>query len=141
MFKKPRRAIDRVFIHCSAASRKDIDAEEIDLWHRQRGWSGIGYHFFIKTDGTLEKGRDLEKTPAAQAGHNRGTIAICLNGLKLSDFTSAQFKTLNELCSEINREYSGDITFWPHNAVARKACPVFDIYKELPINPKTRKML
>lgn len=141
MFKKPKRTVDRVFLHCSAASRKNIDAEEIDLWHKQRGWSGIGYHYFIKTDGTLEEGRDLEKTPAAQAWNNRGTIAICLNGLKLSDFTKAQFKTLNKLCKEINTEYNGRVSFWPHNAVAAKACPVFDVYKVLPVDPNTRKYI
>ncbi len=140
-FRKPKRSVKKVFLHCSAASRKNIDAEEIDLWHRQRGFNEIGYHFFIKTDGTLEEGRNIEKTPAAQRWHNRGSIAICLNGLKLSDFTKAQFKTLNKLCKEINIAYGGNITFWPHNAVAAKACPVYNVYDVLPVDEKTRKYI
>ena len=134
-FKKPRRAVNRVFIHCSAASRKNINAREIDSWHKQRGWSGIGYHFFIKTDGTLEVGRDLESTPAAQAGHNTGTIAICLNGLKSSDFTQEQVETLKDLCKTIDDQYKGmfkrGVTFHGHREVnAGKTCPVFN-YKDV----------
>lgn len=136
IFKKPKRAVQRVFLHCSAASRKNINAKEIDRWHKQRGWSGIGYHFFIKTDGTLEVGRNIERTPAAQGGHNRGTIAICLNGLLKSDFTEEQFVTLKDLCDEIDEAYEGKITFWPHNAVAAKACPVFDYKAVLQLDDK-----
>ena len=141
MFKKPKRKINRVFIHCSAASRKSVDAEEVDLWHRQRGWSEIGYHYFIKSDGTLEKGRSLERTPAAQRWHNRHTIAICLNGLKKSDFNGKQFATLKILCSRINKLYNGKITFHGHSEVANKACPVFDYKKVLLLDRKGRSQL
>lgn len=135
-FRKPRRAVDRVFIHCSAASRKNITAEEIDRWHKQRGWSGIGYHYFIRTDGTLEEGRPLWKTPAAQGGHNRGTIAICLNGLKVEDFTEAQFRSLRNLCEMINVAYSGKVTFHGHTEVSAKTCPVFDYKSVLQLDRK-----
>ena len=129
------RKIKRVFIHCSAASRTNIDAEEIDLWHRQRGWSGIGYHFFIKTSGKLEIGRDIEKTPAAQRFHNRHTIAICLNGLKKSDFTENQFIMLRNLCAEI-KQGRPNITFHGHCEVSAKACPVFDYKSVLKLDKK-----
>lgn len=131
MFKKPKRAVSKVFIHCSAASRVTVDAKEVDLWHKQNGWAGIGYHFFIKTDGTLEKGRDLERIPTAQSGHNTGSIAICLNGLLVSDFTEAQFNTLRALCKEIDNEYKKKITFHGHCEVSPKTCPVFDYKKVL----------
>ena len=130
MFKKPKRVVKRVFIHCSAASRKSVDAKEVDSWHKQRGWSEIGYHYFIKTDGTLEEGRSLEKIPAAQSRHNRETIAICLNGLLNEDFTAAQFTTLTMLCREICVQYGGKVTFHGHCEVSSKTCPVFN-YKRV----------
>lgn len=136
MFKKLKRPIDRVFIHCSAASRANVDAEEIDLWHRQRGFAMIGYHYFIKTDGTLEEGRPLERVPAAQSRENKGTIAICLNGLKVKDFNECQFRTLRDLCKEINKAYGGKITFHGHKEVATKACPVFDYKNVLQLDSK-----
>jgi len=91
MFDKPNRFVDRVFLHCSASDHANHDnVATMDRWHRERGWSGVGYHLFIRKDGTLEDGRDLERTPAAQSGHNRGSIAICLHGLKIEKFTSAR---------------------------------------------------
>lgn len=101
------------------------DVKVIKKWHvKGNGWSDIGYHFFIKKDGTLQVGRDIERVPAAQKGHNIGTITICVHGLE--DFTEAQFATLRKLCAEINKAYNGEITFHGHNEVANKACPVFD---------------
>lgn len=126
-FEKPNRPVNRVFLHCSASDNPDHDSVDvIDRWHRERGWSGCGYHFFIRKSGLIEIGRSLEKTPAAQAGNNRGTIAICLHGLKLEGFTIAQFEALQRLCYQIDHAFEEGVTFHGHNEVAAKACPVFD---------------
>lgn len=120
-----------MFIHCSASDHPDHDDVSVmDKWHRQRGWSGVGYHFFIKKDGTLQAGRHLERVPAAQAGHNRGTIAICLHGLNEDLFTESQFRTLKQLARDINLSYNGRVTFHGHKEVSAKSCPVFD-YKQV----------
>lgn len=130
-FRKPARFVGRVFLHCSASDNPDHDnVATMDLWHKQRGWTGVGYHFFIRKSGLLEIGRDIEKVPAAQEGHNAGSIAICLHGLARDKFTEAQFRTLVGLCHQINEAYAGHVTFHGHCEVARKACPVFD-YKSL----------
>ena len=40
------RKITEIIIHCSATTEgKDFTVEDIDRWHRQRGFNGIGYHF------------------------------------------------------------------------------------------------
>lgn len=131
-FQKPARPVSRVFLHCSASDNPDHDsAATIDAWHREKGWAGIGYHFFIRKDGRLEKGRDLEKVPAAQENNNVGTIAICLHGLAKEKFTEAQMRTLRGLCLDIDHAYAGRVSFHGHCEVARKACPVFDYRVEL----------
>ena len=130
-FIKPKRGVDRVFLHCSASPNPDHgDVEIIRAWHHQRGWNDIGYHYFIPFKGNLQNGRSLEKTPAAQFGHNTGTIAICLHGLYKHNFTLNQFETLQKLCKQIDSAYDGKITFHGHCEVSAKACPVFD-YKEV----------
>ena len=131
-FKKPNRKVTRVFLHCSASDNPAHDnVATIDAWHKQNGWAGIGYHFFIRWGGALEDGRNLELTPAAQAGNNAGTIAICLHGLKVANFTQNQFETLRALCHQINDAYGGKVTFHGHCEVAAKTCPVFDYRKIL----------
>ena len=141
-FVKPARPVNRVFLHCSASDRPEHDsAAVIDAWHKQRGWTGIGYHFFVRKDGTLEPGRSLEKTPAAQEGNNTGTIAICLHGLAREAFTEAQFATLRTLCDQINQVYGGLVTFHGHCEVAAKACPVFSYREVLGIDKDGRMSL
>jgi peptidoglycan hydrolase-like protein with peptidoglycan-binding domain len=130
-FKKPARPVTKVFIHCSASDNPAHDnVATIDQWHRENGWAGVGYHFFIRKFGRLEMGRDLEKVPAAQAPYNAGTIAICLHGLSINAFTLEQFDTLQGLCHQINEAYDGAVTFHGHSEVAKKTCPVF-IYRDV----------
>ncbi len=127
-FERPERLVDRVFLHCSASDNPaHDDIEVIRKWHVQsNGWSDVGYHYFIRKSGRVEAGRNLEHTPAAQGGHNRGTIAICLHGLKVDQFSVKQFRALSTLCREINAAYEGQLTFHGHCEVSNKTCPVFD---------------
>lgn len=130
-FQKPKRPVSRVFIHCSASDNPDFDnVATMDLWHRQRGWSQVGYHLFIRKSGLIEVGRSLELVPAAQQGNNSGTIAICLHGLEEQKFTDEQLQALIVLCHQINQAYRGDVTFHGHCEVAAKACPVIN-YKAI----------
>jgi N-acetylmuramoyl-L-alanine amidase len=131
-FPKPNRVVYNTFIHCSASDNPaHDDVEVIRQWHLERGWSDIGYHFFIRKNGTIEAGRDLERTPAAQKGYNTGSIAICIHGLELNLFTDLQLEALRCLCNEINRAYS-DMTFHGHNEVnSNKTCPVIDVKEVL----------
>ncbi len=126
-FTKPRRAVSRVFLHCSASDLPEHDDVAVmRQWHLANGWSDVGYHFFIRKDGVIQPGRALELVPAAQAGHNTGSIAICLHGLDKGRFTDAQFASLRARAGEINAAYGGAVTFHGHCEVSAKACPVFD---------------
>lgn len=137
MFKKPIRSVQRVFLHCSASDNPTHDnVATMTAWHKARGFNTIGYHFFISKDGKVHIGRNIESTPAAQAGNNLATIAICLHGLKKELFTQAQFNSLKQLVSEINKAYSGKVTFHGHREVAAKSCPVFDYKTVLGLDKK-----
>lgn len=132
MFEKPKRPVERVFLHCSA-SEMDIDGQtmvdEIRKWHLARGFSNVGYHFLIDKAGQIMNGRSLETSPAAQKGHNTGTIAIMVHGL--TDFPQIMLDACKFLCMEINVAYEGRISFHGHREVSStKTCPVFN-YKSL----------
>lgn len=78
------RKIERIVWHTAAHGRDgqafDTTATQIDQWHRERGWSEIGYNVVIRFDGTVEKGRDPRKVPAGVAGINETTYHICFSG-------------------------------------------------------------
>lgn len=132
LFEKPERQIDRVFLHCSASDDEFLEGEglvgTVRNWHLARNFSDVGYHFLIDKLGKVMLGRDLEKIPAAQKGHNTGTIAIMVHGL--TDFAPASLTACHQLCKQINTVYEGRISFHGHCEVSSKSCPVFD-YKSL----------
>lgn len=127
---KVSRRISKVFVHCSASDNPAHDnIETIRKWHLERGFKEVGYHYFITKAGDVVQGRGLELIPAAQEGHNTGSIAICLHGLEKQNFTEAQFKALNQLADSIQAVYP-QVTFHGHCEVSRKACPVLP-YKQV----------
>jgi len=91
-------AVKYLAVHCSATpTGRDIGAAELDAMHRQRGFLKIGYHYVIRLDGRVEKGRSDAEVGAHVEGHNSESIGICLVGgvdanLKPeAGFTDAQF--------------------------------------------------
>ena len=67
-----------VVIHHSASH--DVSANEIDRWHKERGWNGIGYHFVIRENGAIEMGRAWNQQGAHARGMNRTHLGICITG-------------------------------------------------------------
>jgi N-acetylmuramoyl-L-alanine amidase len=142
-FEKPKRKINRVFLHCSASDvEKHDDVSVMRDWHvNGRKWSDVGYHLFIKKDGTVQDGRSLERTPCSAKGHNTSTIAICCHGLKREKFTQQQFNSIHDLCNQINIEYDGKVSFHGHVEVANKSCPVYDYKGVLNLDGDGRMVL
>lgn len=135
--RKPNRPVNRVFLHCSASDHAHHDSAKVmEAWHLDRGFKEIGYHFFIRKDGSIQVGRDLEKVPAAQEGNNTRTIAICLHGLRKELFTIAQMNAVKAICQRLHFVYNGKVSFHGHCEVSSKSCPVFDYKAVLKLDPK-----
>lgn len=101
--------LTKVVIHHSASL--DVSVSTIDNWHRQRGFSEIGYHFVIRANGKIEKGRDIHKKGAHAKGRNN-YIGICLTGY--DSFTDSQIKSLIMLLRKL-----GIKEIYPHH----EKCP------------------
>ena len=72
------RKITKIIIHCAATPEgKDFTVQQIDQWHRQRGFRCIGYHFVIYRDGSIHKGRPIEQVGAHTSGHNEFANKAC----------------------------------------------------------------
>lgn len=122
-----------IILHCSATPPSmDIGAQEIDRWHRSRGWLGIGYHFVIRRDGQVEKGRQQDAVGAHAKGHNHDSIGICLVGgldednNPANNFTDAQFAATWDLIVTLEGEY-GTLEVIGHSDVSGKSCPCFNV--------------
>ena len=126
-----------LIVHCSATTEgKDFRAKDIDKWHKQQGWSCIGYHYVIDLDGTTEKGRDESKAGAHCLGHNGESLGICYIGGLAKDGktpkdtrTETQKAALIKLLKELKAKYP-KAKIVGHNQFAKKACPCFDAESE-----------
>lgn len=119
------RKLNKIIVHCSAsdiAGHDNIDT--IREWHKARGFKDVGYHFFIRKDGLIEKGRDVKIAGAHCKGHNHDSIGICLSGNE--EFTLDQYISLGVLLQVLQFEY-GKLKVYPHNHFNHlKTCPNFD---------------
>lgn len=139
------REVKYLVVHCSATpADMDIGATDIKRWHREKGWRDIGYHYVIKRDGTLQRGRHLNRdhvieTAEAGAhvqGHNAVSVGVCLVGgvrrdkAKLvaeANFLPAQFATLRSLLGELRAQFPGAQTVGHRDLNKGKDCPSFDV--------------
>lgn len=131
--KKVNRDIKYLIIHCADTRRSmDIDADDVDRWHKAKGWRGIGYNYFIKFDGTIQKGRDLAYHGAHTLGHNHDSIGICLEGGQDEQGNPQDTLTVDQWVSVI-KIYLEAVKTYPnillsgHNQFNKKPCPSFDV--------------
>lgn len=121
------RKIKEIILHCSDSNIKGHDnIATIKEWHLQRGFKDVGYHFFIRSCGMLEYGRELDVVGAHCEGHNKESIGICLLGKYKNDFTREQKTTLYHLIKGLVMIFP-DVTIHGHNEFSNKTCPVFDV--------------
>lgn len=73
-----RKSTNTIILHHADAQKCSVDY--IHKWHIQRGWSGIGYHFFVRKDGTIFRGRPINAVGSHVLGHNADSIGICAEG-------------------------------------------------------------
>ena len=130
------REINKIIIHCSATKEGwHFKAKDIDAWHRERGFTGIGYHFVIDINGKVEIGRPVEQAGAHASGHNAQSIGICYiggldaNGKAKDTRTNEQKEALRTLVRKLKRKYPKAEVIG-HNQVARKDCPCFNVKEE-----------
>jgi len=111
--------------------------DEIDHWHKGNGWRGIGYHRVFAPDGSIGIGRSIYDIGAHVAGHNRGTIGICMVPTAWVDrigkpedfYTDVQIEAVRAYIRELAgltaiSKVSG------HNDYANKLCPGFKVQTE-----------
>lgn len=133
---KPIKSVDYLVIHCSATKdTQDIGAAEIRKWHRERGWFDIGYHYVIRRDGTVEKGRPDTQPGAHARGFNHVSLGICLVGGVADDgkkpeanFTAEQWEALHVLVEDLLCDYPhADVLGHRDLPNVNKGCPSFDV--------------
>ena len=119
------RHIDQIVVHCTASPDfQDIGVKEIDKWHKDRGWSQIGYHYVVRRNGEIERGRPERLQGAHAKGANQTSIGIVWVGVNECD--PVQYKKMIGLINYLRGKYNIKLeNVLGHNEAVKthKTCP------------------
>lgn len=120
-YLEKRKKNEKIVLHHAAASVCSPD--DIHRIHLLNGWAGIGYHFFIRKDGTITRGRPLWSIGAHTSGHNSNTVGICFEGnFEKENMPLKQLEAGKCLVSYLKGIYPG-IETAIHKELNATACP------------------
>lgn len=112
---------NKIIIH--NADHPNCSVYDVDRWHKGNGWSGIGYHYFIRKDGSVWTGRPENAKGAHTIGQNSSSIGICLEGALMREKpTRAQLNSLYYLIADI-RARRGNLPVYGHKDFNNTDCP------------------
>lgn len=116
-----RSKTERIILHHAESSSCTV--EDIDRWHKKNGWTCIGYHFFVKKDGTIYRGRQENSVGAHAGGANSNSIGICFEGrYETEQMPDAQVEAGKELVAYLKNKY-GISKVQKHSDVCSTSCP------------------
>ena len=113
------KKVQYLVFHHTGGRHHDASAAHINRVHIERGWAGIGYHFVIRWDGTLEIGRPLHKQGSHTAGYNDVSLGVVMSGnFEEGEPTEEQLRCGVALARLIGRNYP-DIEYVRHKDIGR----------------------
>lgn len=125
------KVLEYIVIHHTASTAKET-VEQIHNFHKNNnGWAGIGYHFYIRKDGTIYRGRPEEYIGAHCENYNSVSLGICCEGnFEIEQPTDNQLKSLSELLQHLKQKY-GNVQVVGHRDLNATACPGKNLYSKL----------
>lgn len=72
-----RKATRYIVLHHRAGNG---DITSLHAGHLAQGWSGCGYHFYVRKDGSVWQGRPQDSVGAHCLGYNDRSIGVCFEG-------------------------------------------------------------
>lgn len=133
-----RKDTQYIVIHCSATPPSmDIGRDEIDEWHKEKGWKMIGYHDVIRRNGINEEGRQVNDVGAHVKGYNSISVGVCLiggvneDGAPEDNFQDNQYKSLIRLLRWYRVLFPKAVIVGHNQLDPHKACPSFNVQRWL----------
>lgn len=115
-----------IILHHTASASATVESIHND--HLKRGWAGIGYHYLIQPDGTIDEGRPIKYTGSHCAGNNTSSIGIALVGdFRKTKPTEEQIDSLNLLVAELKDQVHTIKRVLNHNDLYKTLCPVINL--------------
>ena len=129
-FPAGKRALTSAVILHHAAANCSVQA--MHGYHRDvNGWDGIGYHYYVRKDGSVWRGRPEDTIGAHTIGYNYSSIGICFEGnFERETMSAEQLAAGRELLADILSRYPG-IEISGHRDKDATVCPGKNFPQEL----------
>ncbi|CAI3227171.1 N-acetylmuramoyl-L-alanine amidase [Clostridium neonatale] len=112
---------NKLVLHHAEASKCTV--QDIHSWHLNNGWSGIGYHYFIRKDGSIYRGRPDGAIGAHCQGSNTNTLGICFEGNYMKEtMSTVQYNSGIDLIKYLIGKY-GNLPVYGHKELLATECP------------------
>ena len=127
--------VEYIILHC-LQTRKDqnIPIQDINTWHKSRGFKCIGYHFVIQPDGGIDMGRPLGVMGAHAKGYNSKSVGVAYSGGGITndaeDTRSDDQKIAMVFLLQTLKKMYPKAEIIGHRDVSTKTCPGFDAKEE-----------
>lgn len=109
-----------IILHHAAGNLSPDDIHKI---HLGNGWAGIGYHFYVRKDGTIYRGRPIESTGAHVSNYNSQCLGICFEGnFEKEQMSTEQLNAGKELIAYLKGVYPNALVR-RHKDLNATACP------------------
>lgn len=116
-----RGSTGRIILHHAEAA--SCTPEQIHQWHLANGWSGAGYHFLVRKDGTVWRLRPEWAVGAHAQGANSDSLGVCFEGrYQTEEMPQAQIDAGRELVGRLKAGY-GISKVQRHKDVGSTDCP------------------
>ena len=116
-----RSSTRRIILHHAEAS--SCTPQQIHQWHKANGWSGAGYHFLVRKDGTVYSLRPEWALGAHAAGNNYDSLGVCFEGAYMREtMGQTQIDAGRELVAYLKAKY-GISKVQAHRDVCSTDCP------------------
>ena len=102
-----RNTTEQIVCHHSGVTVLQ-SVEIIHDYHKNtKGWAGIGYHFYVRKDGSIYRGRPENTVGAHAVGANYNSIGICFEGnFSKEEMGQPQLKAGQELIAYLKEKYN-----------------------------------
>lgn len=133
--KEGNPPVTKIVLHHIAA--RSMTVEQIHNIHLKNGWAGIGYHFYIRKDGTIYEGRPLEYIGSHCLGQNSISIGVALEGdFRYEKPTDKQITAAKQVIKDIIKVYPKIKRVYNHKDLYPTACPVVNLKEMVTGNSK-----
>ena len=120
---KTRSETNYIILHHTEV-RGRHGVKEVHQWHLNKGWAGIGYHYYIDKDGQIFEGRPRNAWGAHVKSHNNDSIGVCFEGnFDKEKMSEIQLEASVLLISVLSLAYGNAAIRGHRNFNSSKSCP------------------